>query len=402
MQSSGKEAEERIILPGQTIGILGGGQLGRMMILAGRAMGYKFITLDPVEDSPAGQVSDLQVVSEYSSIQAAEQLARNSSVVTYEFENVDANVTHFLEERTYVPQGSQLLFLTQHRLREKEAVTAAGVQVAPYRPVRTREELLQALRDLGSPAVLKTCFGGYDGKGQWLLRSEDDAQAAWSEIAAAHPHAGSTSGEAQGDAWAPFVLEKFIPFERELSVIVARSPRGEIKTFPVAENVHRNHILHLSIVPARVSSEVRQKAQEMAFAVAKQLNLVGVMGVEMFLLADGTLFVNELAPRPHNSGHYTMDACATSQFEQHIRCICNLPLGDTRLWTPVVMVNILGEHVAPILAKLPELPNHMKVHLYDKAEVREKRKMGHMNVTADSVEDAIRDIAKLGIWEDFA
>ncbi|QQE81317.1 5-(carboxyamino)imidazole ribonucleotide synthase [Alicyclobacillus sp. SO9] len=391
------------ILPGSTVGILGGGQLGRMMILDGRKMGYKFVTLDPAEDCPAGQVSDIQIVSEYSSIQAAEQLARRSQVITYEFENVDAKMTQFLQERSYVPQGSELLHTTQHRLREKVAIEKAGVQVAPYFPVGTEQELHDGVDKLGLPCVLKTCTGGYDGKGQWLLKTTQDVAAAWSEIqtsGAVQPAVDSSDSTANDSPTEPgFILEKFVPFERELSVIVARNPSGEIKTFPTAENIHKNHILHLSIVPARVSKEVSERARSLAESIAASLELAGVMGVEMFLMENGELFVNELAPRPHNSGHYTLDACVTSQFEQHIRGICNLPLGSTELLSPVVMVNILGQDVAPVLAQLHTFPDTVKLHLYDKSEARVNRKMGHINVMAKDTDEALHQIAQFGIWD---
>jgi len=386
------------ILPGSTVGILGGGQLGRMMVLAGRRMGYRFATMDPTPDSPAGQVSDIQVVQDFTSVHGARELARHSDVITYEFENVDSGVASLLEGEAYVPQGSRLLFLTQHRLREKRAVTAAGATVAPYYPVASRRDFFQGLSELGYPSILKTCVGGYDGKGQWLVQTEDDAEQVWAEIGHRFFRTSAPPDDASPSADAFLVLEQMVPFERELSVVVARNPRGQICTFPVAENIHRNHILHLSIVPARIPEETARRACDVATAIASHLNLVGVMGVELFQLEDGRIFVNELAPRPHNSGHFTMDACATSQFEQHIRALCNLPLGAVELWSPVVMVNILGEHVAAVNSALAEMPDCVKVHYYGKAEVRNGRKMGHLNVLGATVEDAMAAISQLGIW----
>ncbi|KIL37732.1 phosphoribosylaminoimidazole carboxylase [Cohnella kolymensis] len=380
---------ERTILPGATIGVLGGGQLGRMLAHAGNRLGYRFITLDPTPDSPCGQTAE-QIVAKYDDREAARELARRSDVITYEFENVDAGVAAMLEAESYVPQGSKLLHTTQHRLREKRAVEAAGAQVAPYMEITGLDELRNAVRSLGLPAVLKTATGGYDGKGQWVLRTDAELEPAWKEA---------------GAAGAELVLEKFIPFEKEISVIAARRPSGEIRTFTPAENVHIHNILHLSIVPARITEDVRAKAERLALSIAETLEVVGLIAVEMFVTADGELYVNELAPRPHNSGHYTMEACRTSQFEQHIRAICDLPLGDPALLTPVVMVNVLGEHMPALLSWMRSadetavrLGVEPKVHLYGKAEVKHKRKMGHVNVLAPTVEAALEWVSQSDIW----
>lgn len=377
------------ILPGATIGILGGGQLGRMLAHAGNRLGYRFVTLDPTPDSPCGQTAR-QIVAGYGDREAARELARLSDVITYEFENVDAEVAAMLEAESYVPQGSALLYTTQHRLREKRALEAAGARVAPYAEIASLQDLRQAAERLGLPAILKTATGGYDGKGQWVLRSADDLDRAWEEA--------SRAGTA-------LVLEKFVRFAKEISVIAARRPSGEVRTFPPAENVHVNNILHLSIVPARIPDHVRAEAEGLAISIAESLNVVGLIAVEMFLAEDGTLYVNELAPRPHNSGHYTMDACRTSQFEQHIRAICDLPLGDTSLMTPVVMVNVLGEHMEALLQWLPacdmeaeKLGVEPKVHLYGKAESKTGRKMGHINVLAPHTGAALAWISQTDIW----
>lgn len=379
---------DNIILPGSTIGVLGGGQLGRMLALAGRAMGYRFATLDPTPDSPLGQVADEQITAAYHDAEAAKKLAAVSDVITYEFENVDADVAAMLMREAYVPQGSELLYTTQHRLREKRAIEAAGVKVAPYREIRSAEELRDAVSEFGLPCVLKTATGGYDGKGQWVIRSE-------SEIAEAYDTLAKAKTE--------LVLEQFVRFEKELSVIAARSPRGEIKAFPAAENVHVDNILHLSIVPARAPADVLAEAERMAIRIAESMQVIGLIAVEMFLTRDGELYVNELAPRPHNSGHYTMEACRTSQFEQHVRAVCNLPLGPVELLTPVVMANILGEHVAPLLEWMADeagLPEGVaaKVHLYGKREAKTKRKMGHVNLLTDDVEKAIHWVERSAIW----
>lgn len=404
-----KETKEHKTIPsGSTIGILGGGQLGRMLTLAGTNLGYRFVTLDPTPQSPCGQVAR-QIVAAYHDQDAAKKLAEVSEVITYEFENVDAQVAELLEQSSYVPQGSKLLYTTQHRIREKQAIEAAGVKVAPYAVIHNVQDLRSAVDELGLPSVLKTATGGYDGKGQWVIRAEEEIEPAFAEL--------SQSGT-------DLVLEQFIPFTKELSVIAVRSPRGEISTFPVAENIHINNILHTSIVPARVNESILEKANALAVNLAKSLGMVGLLAVELFLTEAGELYVNELAPRPHNSGHYTMEACTTSQFEQHVRAICNLPLGKSALLTPVVMVNVLGEHVEEVQARLltgkwlpedghpidTEYAEHAehaeiildevvpKVHLYGKEGTAPKRKMGHINLLCKDVETALQWIQQTNIW----
>ncbi|MDQ0115004.1 5-(carboxyamino)imidazole ribonucleotide synthase [Paenibacillus harenae] len=380
----------KTLLPGSTIGILGGGQLGRMMANAGSAMGYRFIALDPTPDAPCGQVSE-QIIAAYDDREAARELAKRSDVITYEFENVDAEVAAMLMAESYVPQGSDLLYTTQHRLREKQAIEAAGVRVAPYSEIRSVDELREAVGRFGTPCVLKTAMGGYDGKGQWVIRSEGEIVEAY---------------ETLSRAGVQLVLEQFIRFDKELSVIAARSPQGEIKAFPPAENIHVDNILHLSIVPARIGEDVQREAERLAMRIAEGLGVVGLIAVELFVTADGELFVNELAPRPHNSGHYTMEACRTSQFEQHVRAVCNLPLGDTALMSPVVMVNVLGQHVEPLLALMARQDESAerlnvapKVHLYGKKEAVFKRKMGHVNVLAPTTDAALEWIQETNIWK---
>lgn len=377
-------SSNKIVKPGATIGVLGGGQLGRMMALAGRASGYRFATLDPTEDCPCAQVSDTHIATGYDDVEGALQLAQTSDVITYEFENVDANVAAVLEEKSYVPQGSELLRITQNRIREKSTLASFGIPVAPFRVVESEEDAEAAVRELGLPAVMKTATGGYDGKGQYVIRKQEEAAAAYRELS---------------QAGTELIIEQFIPFTKEISVVAARSVSGEVRTFPVAENEHRDNILHLSIVPARIEQTVAEHAEALARSIAEKLEVVGLIAVEMFVTGEGRVLVNELAPRPHNSGHYTMDACVTSQFEQHIRAICDLPLGDTALLSPVVMVNILGEHLAPVLDKIEKLPRSAKLHLYGKKDSKPKRKMGHINVLAESVEAALQEIEALSIWK---
>ncbi|NQF15902.1 5-(carboxyamino)imidazole ribonucleotide synthase [Brevibacillus sp. HB1.3] len=375
--------DRKQIKPGSTLGILGGGQLGRMIALAGRAMGYRFVTMDPTADAPCGQTADRQIVASYDDVEAAMQLASVSDVISYEFENVDAQVAEVLESRAYVPQGSRLLRITQNRIREKTAIREIGIPVAPFCVVNSLEDLQEAVRELGLPAVMKTATGGYDGKGQWVLRGE-------AELAEAY--------ETLSRAGTELIVEQFVPFQMELSVVAARNPAGELAVFPVSENIHQENILHLSIVPARISAEVAARAEEIARTIVEKLDVVGLIAVELFLTEDGQLYVNELAPRPHNSGHFTMDACVTSQFEQHVRAVCNLPLGSTELLSSVVMVNILGEHLQPVIDQIDKLPRTAKLHLYGKAESKAKRKMGHINVLAPTVEEALTLIDELKIW----
>ncbi|NOU84208.1 5-(carboxyamino)imidazole ribonucleotide synthase [Paenibacillus sp. LMG 31460] len=390
--SEASNISDKVIKPGGTIGILGGGQLGRMLALAGRNMGYRFVTLDPTDDAPCGQVADEQIQADFDDVEAARKLAALSDVITYEFENVDAHVTNILMNESYVPQGSELLYTTQHRLREKRAIEAAGVPVAPYAEITSAADLREAAECFGTPCVLKTATGGYDGKGQWVLRSLDEVEEAYETLSRAKTE---------------LVLEQFIHFDKELSVIAARSPRGEVKAFPAAENIHVHNILHQSIVPARIPAQVQKEAEELAVRIADSLGVIGLIAVELFLTKDGQLYVNELAPRPHNSGHYTMEACRTSQFEQHVRAICNLPLGSTELLSPVVMVNLLGEHIEPLqgLIDRPDFLEHSelgvsaKVHLYGKKEAKEKRKMGHINLLTSEVAKALTWIEQTSIWE---
>lgn len=377
-----KQVTGNSILPPATIGILGGGQLGRMMALSAKAMGYEIATLDPTRNSPCAQVADKHIIAPFDSIEGAEELASVSDVITYEFENISAEVAERLAKNSALPQGYELLYTTQNRLREKRAIENAGGIVAPYRTVHTSEDLQQAITELGYPAVLKTAEGGYDGKGQYVLKTAEQIEHAKNEV------------ENSQREW---ILERFVNFSREISVIVARNKSGHIATFPIAENIHRENILHVSIAPARISIQLNERAVSMAKAIAESFNLIGLLAIEMFV-TDDDIYINELAPRPHNSGHYTMQACTTSQFEQHIRAVCNLPLAHVAVSQPTVMVNILGEHLEQVISLLPSLKPSMKLHLYGKAEAKEKRKMGHLNVMADSTEAALEHIRQLNIW----
>jgi len=368
------------ILPGQTIGIIGGGQLGKMMTLAAKAMGFSVVVLDPVPNCPCGQVADEQIVGAYDDLQAIKLLAEKSDVITYEFENIDAPTLEWLTKNAYVPQGTQILKITQDRIQEKTAIEAAGVEVAPYKIIKNEEDLSSSLNQIGMPAVLKTARGGYDGKGQVVIKHSEEKNEARKLL----DHG-------------PCVLEKWIPFQKEISVIITRNSNGDTAVFPVAENEHQNNILHQTIVPARISQQVEQKANEVAIQLAEAFNLVGTLAVEMFVTNEDKIYINELAPRPHNSGHYSIEACETSQFEQHIRAVANWPLARTDLLKPVVMVNVLGQHQEMLLDKIPQLKD-WKIHLYGKHEAKHNRKMGHVTLLRNTVEEAIDEARASGIW----
>ena len=347
------------ILPPKTIGIIGGGQLGKMMCLSAKAMGYNVAVLDPTPNCPCGQVADIEITAAYNDMAAIKKLAAASDIITYEFENIDYDALTYLEKNAYLPQGSNVLKVTQHRFTEKSTISAMGIPVPEFHLIEDAGHLEKIVR---YPSVLKTTMGGYDGKGQIVLKSEADLPRA-KELINQHE----------------CILEDWVPFTKEVSVIIARSVTGETSCFPVSENIHVNNILHQSIVPARISKKVEDLAIKYAHMISETLKSVGILAIEMFV-KDEDIYINELAPRPHNSGHYTIDACLTSQFEQHIRAICGLPLGNTALHTPVVMVNILGEHMDK--PKIPLIPNG-KLHLYGKAEAKTGRKMGHMNLLGD-------------------
>jgi 5-(carboxyamino)imidazole ribonucleotide synthase len=358
----------------RTIGILGGGQLGRMLTLEAKRMGDRVVTLEPFPDSPTGQVADEQIVASYDDLRAIGELGARSDVVTYEFENIPLESVLALEaDRRIVHPGSRALRITQERILEKTFVRECGIPTADFAPVRTREELDWAQAEIGFPGVLKTTLGGYDGKGQWVVRTPDDLAHAWSE--------------ARGRA---LIWERLIPFERELSIIAARNEHGEIVAFPVSENQHDHGVLATTIVPGRVEPAIAARARAYATTIAERLAIVGTFCVEFFQLGE-ELLVNEIAPRVHNSGHYSLDATQISQYELHVRAICGLPLVEPRLFRPAVMVNILGAGAGDTLGGLDILlrERDLKLHLYGKVHAALRRKMGHFTVLGDTVEDAL-------------
>ena len=365
----------RTLLPGATIGVLGSGQLGRMFAMAARRMGYLVHTFSPETDTPTGQVADVEVTASYDDLDAVRDFASRVQVVTFEFENVPAATVEALSGIVPVRPNGAALYTTQHRLREKTFLQTAGIPVTPFRRVRTRAELDAALAMLGCPAVLKTAGFGYDGKGQRLIKSAAESAAAFDSLGGQEA-----------------ILEAFVDFEREVSVVCARGTDGETAHFGVVENSHERHILDCTVAPARVSAEVARRATEIAESLVARLELVGVLCVEFFHTRDGELFVNELAPRPHNSGHFTIDACQTSQFEQQVRAVCGLPLGATGQLRPAAMANLLGDlwqDGEPDWRAACAIPN-VKLHLYGKHEPRAGRKMGHLTALAATTEEALR------------
>lgn len=370
----------RTILPGQTIGIIGGGQLGRMMALAAKEAGFKIAVLDPGMDSPTGQVADIQIVAPFNDSDALEELAEVSDVITYEFENIDVDGLRHLTKIAYVPQGAELIGVTQNRIFEKQAIREAGVPVADYIEASTFAELKERVAVLDYPFVVKTARGGYDGKGQQIVKNAEQL---------AEAEALFQNGEC--------VAEAFIDFTMEISVVIQRNTLGETAILPIGENIHKDHILHQTIVPARVGEETLTKAKQAAEAIAEHLQMIGTLAVEMFVLTDGEILVNELAPRPHNSGHYSIEATNISQFHQHIRAICGWPLRKPKLWCPAVMVNVLGEHVAPLTTKIAHYPD-WSIHLYGKDEAKHKRKMGHVTILTEDLNQTLKEIDASGIW----
>ena len=367
----------KVFLPGATLGVMGGGQLGRMFAIAARRMGYRVHSFSPDRDTPAGALSDLEVVARYDDRQAVEAFARGVDVLTFEFENVPVECARWASAFCEVRPSGSVLHICQQRLREKEFLAGAGIPLPPFARVESLPALEEALARIGTPAVLKRAAFGYDGKGQRKILPGDDPAAVWAEFE------GALS-----------VLEGFVPFEKEISVLVGRGVNGEWATYPVCENEHANHILDVTRVPAAIPPEVAGEARALAVRIADALDLVGLLAVEMFVLPGGRLLVNELAPRPHNSGHYSFDAGATSQFEQQVRAVCGLPLGATESLRPAAMANLLGDLWAegePNWAAALAIPE-VRLHLYGKREPRPGRKMGHLVAFGDDSEQAARRV----------
>ncbi len=359
----------KTILPNSTIGVFGSGQLGRMFAIEARKMGYRVHTFSPDSDTPTGQVADIETTSDYHNLEAVREFARSVDVVTFEFENVPSATVDAAAELVEVHPRGEILHTTQNRLREKTFLSENGFPLTPFRRIKVVEDLYHAVDEIGTPAVLKTAGFGYDGKGQAKINSRADIETAFESL---------SGNEA--------ILEAFVEFEKEVSVVCARDRGGEFVHYGVIENAHANHILDVSFAPADVSGKVTDEAIEIARNIADTFGYVGTLCVEFFLTNDGKLLVNELAPRPHNSGHLTFDACVTSQFEQQLRAVCGLPLGSTEFFGPAAMANLLGDvwqNGEPKWKKAMELPG-VKLHLYGKAEPRAGRKMGHITAMAES------------------
>jgi len=361
------------IFPGATLGILGSGQLGRMFAQAAARLGYRVHVYSPSADSPTGQVADQQTVAEYDDLEALAEFAQSVDVVTLEFENISTTATATIAKFAAVRPSGHVLHITQNRLREKRFLKEACIACAPFAAVNSPDELATAMEQLGLPAVLKTADSGYDGKGQTIIRSADEAAEAWAKTGRQ-----------------PAVLEAFIDYQCELSVLVARSPSGEIALQGPIANDHVHHILDVSMCPLAELDLYAEAAQKISCQIATALDLIGIACVEFFLTREGQLLVNEVAPRPHNSGHLTIEASATSQFEQQVRAICGLPLGSTELVSAAAMVNLLGDlwqdrqpNWQAVLAD-----PHVRLHLYGKTEARNGRKMGHLTVLAATAQEA--------------
>jgi 5-(carboxyamino)imidazole ribonucleotide synthase len=362
------------ILPGSTLGMLGGGQLGRMFTIAARTMGYDVVVLDPDKESPAGKLATTHICADYSDQAALEQIVKSCDVITTEFENVPASTLETLAKTHPVRPGAKAVTIAQDRIQEKNFLKNNNFPTAPFAVIHSLEELQQGIKQIGTPAILKVARFGYDGKGQFSIKTETDIDKAWETL--------------QGEAC---VLEQRVTLDIEVSVVLARGLEGEVTCYPVSENIHEDGILDVTVVPARINKELESNVIDMAKQIATALDYVGIMAVEFFI-SKGKLLVNEIAPRPHNSGHYTLDACVTDQFEQQVRAVCGLPLGDASLLSPVVMINMLGDiwhnGQAPKWEKLLNHPN-VKLHLYGKREARPGRKMGHFNVLSANINDAL-------------
>lgn len=369
-----------MILPDATLGVLGGGQLGRMFTLAAHSMGYRVVVLDPDPHSPAGLIADQHIKADYRDHAALQMLGEECAAITTEFENISADSLVYLEKFCPVRPGPAAVRIAQDRIREKTFVREHNLDTVPFAAIYEASDIEEAFGELQPPLLLKTASMGYDGKGQIPVDSLDAAMGAFQQI---------------GNQ--PCILEELVELEREVSVVLARSSSGQTAVYPVAENHHANGILDTTIVPARVASEISEAATEMAIRLATAMNYCGVLGVEFFYTRQGELLINEMAPRPHNSGHFTVDACATSQFEQQVRVMCGLLPGDPQLLSPVVMVNLMGDiwnNGDPAWEAILNEPQ-AHLHLYGKHEPRRGRKMGHVNCLASNVDTALEIAATL-------
>lgn len=386
MPSLSEETQGNVsaLMPGATIGIIGGGQLGRMMALSARYMGFRIGVLDPSINCPAAQVADFHISSQYDDAQALYEFAQRCDVLTYEFENVDADALDQVRGCVAVPQGTDILRITQDRVYEKQFINDHGSTTARWQQVDTIDDFDHAIATIGLPAILKTRRGGYDGIGQYVLRSDEDVTQLREQLC-------------HQQTFIPSILEGFVNFVSEASILVAGNG-VDFVTFPLVRNDHRNNILHMTFAPASVSEHVHQQAQALAVRLAQGFHLAGVLAVELFITDDDQVIVNELAPRPHNSGHYTIEACDFDQFDLHIRGIVGWSLQQPKLLSPAIMVNILGQHVQATETLLADHPN-WHAHYYGKQEARYNRKMGHITVLTDDLMKTAAQIEATGCWQ---
>jgi len=370
---SGAASRARIIAPGATLGVLGSGQLGRMFTIAARRMGYRVHTFSPDQDTPTGQVADREITAAYEDLEALRAFAKDVAVVTFEFENVPSDAVHALEGLVPVRPSRTALYTAQHRGREKAFLSERGFPTVPFARASTLAELQDGVARIGTPVVIKSAAFGYDGKGQHKITRPNEVERVWNALEGRE-----------------VLVERFVSLQAEISVIAARGLDGMVAEYPPFENRHSNHILDVTTAPALIPAAIAARAREIARAILEALDYIGLLCVEFFVTTDGDLLVNELAPRPHNSGHLTFDAAVTSQFEQQVRAICGLPLGSTELLRPAAMANLLGDLWAegePNWAAACRFPD-VKLHLYGKTQPRAGRKMGHLTATARTVEEA--------------
>lgn len=373
----------RPILPPAVLGMIGGGQLGMMTVREAHRMGYRSVIWDPDPDCPAARLADDCITAPFDDFSAAERLVQKADILTYEFENVDPGVVEWVEGRKEIYPGHRILRVARHRRMEKEELQRRGYPTVPFQTATGKAELSAAVESIGLPIMVKTATSGYDGKGQALLRDKTDIEALLAaEVVQSVEH----------------IVEKFIDLQCEVSVIAVRGKKGEVTTLPVSENIHRENILHTTFLPARVSPEVRREAVNLGRSIIEEFQLIGVLCVEMFVTKDNKVLINELAPRPHNSGHASLDVCSVSQFEVLVRSICGLPIPEPTLLSPCAMVNLLGRHLSNLdVEKLLQMKG-AKLHLYGKKRTEAKRKMGHITLIGESreqVEQLVAQVYKL-------
>ncbi|MBF0263927.1 MAG: 5-(carboxyamino)imidazole ribonucleotide synthase [Gammaproteobacteria bacterium] len=370
---------DKAILPGATLGMLGGGQLGRMFVMAAHSLGYRVAVLDPDSDSPAGRIAEHHIKSSYDDKQALQQMSELCEAITTEFENVPTETLQVLEQTNIVRPSAKSVKIAQNRIQEKKFLAENNFPTAKFYPIQNENDIRQAMSELNSSSILKVATFGYDGKGQAIVNNVDEALQAFNQM----------------DQVA-CVLEQKVELASEVSVVLCRSHHGQISAYPVGENVHVNGILETTLVPSTLDQSIQEQALSEAKRFAEQLDYCGVLAVEFFYTKQGKLLINEVAPRPHNSGHYTLDACICSQFEQQVRMLCGLPAGSTEIISPVVMFNLLGDiwqNGEPDWWTLLAHEN-VKLHLYGKSEARNGRKMGHFNCLGLGISDSGNDLLK--------